>query len=91
MDRSDELLVSQLKESLAGGAYKTAFQDDATGDDAGEQEQAEQDNPLGTDFFKAINAYRAARTSGDAKAMSEAERHLQDVVRGELLGNRCEA
>ena len=80
MDASDELLVSQLKESLAGGEYQTAFEEDAT----------EDDNPLGTDFFKAINAYRAARTSGDADSMAEAQRHLQDVVRAELLGQRCD-
>lgn len=85
MDRSDEQLVSQLKESLAGGMYQTAFAEDEAGDVA----EVEDDNPLGTDFFKAINAYRAARTSGDADAVAKAERHLQDVVRGELLGERC--
>lgn len=47
---------------------------------------AEEDNPLETDFFRAMNAYRAARNSGDREAMEQAERHLQDVVRGELAG-----
>lgn len=37
-------------------------------------------------FFQAMNAYRAARNSGDRKAMAEAERILHDVVRDELRG-----
>ena len=39
-----------------------------------------------TDFFRAMNAYRAARASGDREATEQAERHLQEVVRGELAG-----
>lgn len=42
-----------------------------------------------TDFFRAMNAYRAARSSGDREAMEQAERHLQEVVRGELTGEQC--
>lgn len=33
-----------------------------------------------------MNAYRAARNSGDREAIAEAERILHDVVRDELRG-----
>ena len=41
-----------------------------------------------SDFFRAMNAYRAARSTGDAEAAEQAERHLRDVVRSELAGER---
>ncbi len=92
MDRSDEMLVAQLKESLAAGTRKTAFAEDAakeTQDDAPHANLEPDENPLETDFFKAMNAFRAARTSGDPEAMARAEEHLRNVVRGELTGEDC--
>ena len=80
MDADDELLARELRASLEGSGRKTAFED-AVGKAAGTD-----DNPLESDFFRALNAFRAARTSGDREAMAAAERHLQDVVRAELTG-----
>lgn len=49
-------------------------------------------DPTGTAFFKAMNAYRAARKEGDKDRLAEAQKHLQDVVRSELSGDAgCEA
>ena len=42
------------------------------------------EDPTQTAFFQAMNAYRAARKSGDSEAMREAEEHLRSVVRSEL-------
>lgn len=42
------------------------------------------EDPTQTDFFRAMNAYRAARKSGDEQAMREAEEHLRSVVHSEL-------
>lgn len=46
----------------------------------------EGENPLETDFFKALNAFRAARHAGDATELARAEERLREVVRGELTG-----
>ncbi|MBR3317712.1 MAG: hypothetical protein IKG21_07880 [Atopobiaceae bacterium] len=35
-------------------------------------------------FLSAMRAFRAARDSGDAEAIAQAEKTLQEVVRGEL-------
>lgn len=78
MDTSDEKLVQKLKEGIAKTGYNTAFEADPP---------AEDENPLETDFFKAINAYRAAKAKGDAQAVAEAEAHLQSTVRSELSGS----
>lgn len=57
---------------------------------AGQGSGAQGDVPDAEDlqgpFFQAMNAYRAARNSGDREAMAEAERILHDVVRDELRG-----
>lgn len=46
--------------------------------------EPEEDDPTQTEFFRAMNAFRAARNSGDAEAMRTAEEHLRAVVRAEL-------
>jgi hypothetical protein len=81
MDASDEELAKQFKSMLMGGERATAFGD----------EPAEQDaEDTGADFFSAMSAYRAARRSGDARQMAEAEEMLREVVRGELSGEPCQ-
>jgi hypothetical protein len=81
MAQENDELAQELKGLLGQTGLKSAL-DDEPQDDA-------PDNPLETDFFKAMNAFRAARTSGDREAMEAAERHLQEVVRGELTGEAC--
>lgn len=52
---------------------------------AGQACQARQaDDPMGGDFMAALNAYRAAKRTGDADAIARAEKHLHDVTRAEL-------
>lgn len=86
MDESNEQLARELRETIAAAGYKTAFGD--------EEEQAPaadpvEENPLESDFFKALNAFRAARTRGDASEMAAAEERLRSVVRDELTGGEA--
>lgn len=81
MTQSNEELAEQLKGLLGQTGLGTAFEGEQTAED-----QPADENPLETDFFKAINAFRAARSSGDAEKIAEAERRLQGVVRSELTG-----
>ena len=79
MSQTNEELAARLAQQLADGerpvALEVAAEDDAAGD-----------NPLETDFFRALNAFRAARSTGDADAVAAAEEHLREVVRSELTG-----
>lgn len=84
MSKSNEELAEELKGLLGQTGLDTAFE--AKKDPAEVQDQ----NPLETDFFKAINAFRAARTGGDAQQIAEAEERLRQVVRSELTGEPCE-
>lgn len=78
--KSNDELAAEIAAAL-GQQGTPVVEQGAAGDTA-----SAEDNPLETDFFRAMNAYRAARSSGDREAMEQAERHLQDVVRGELAG-----
>jgi hypothetical protein len=82
MDQTDEQLIEQLKGSLAAQGMATAFED---ADSATPEPQAPSDNPLDTDFFRALNAFRAARHGGDPAAIAAAEDALRDVVRAEIV------
>ena len=79
MSQDNDELAQELKGLVGQTGLRSALDDDVQ----------DEDNPLETDFFKAMNAFRAARTSGDRDAMAAAERHLQQVVRGELTGEAC--
>ncbi len=79
LDESDEQLARELMGCLSQTGYQTAFGDDAKDADA---------DAGFDDFFSALNAFRAARASGDARAEAEAEDHLREVVRAELTGER---
>jgi len=81
MSQDNDELAQELKGLLGQTGLRSALDNDVQDEDV--------DNPLETDFFKAMNAFRAARTSGDRDAMAAAERHLQQVVRGELTGEAC--
>ena len=79
---TNDELGRQLAEQLMGGDLPVAMNE--------QQAEAPEDaNPLESDFFRAINAFRAARNDGDPDKIAAAERHLQDVVRGELTGEDC--
>jgi hypothetical protein len=80
MDQTDEQLIEQLKSGLAAQGAATAFEDDTPS-----EAPAPSDNPLDTDFFRAMNAYRAARHGGDPAAIAAAEDALREVVRGEII------
>lgn len=85
MSQSNEELAAELKDLLIGqSGLTTAFDDGATQD-------VPEENPLETDFFKAVNAFRAARSGGDPQAVAAAEERLRSVVRSELTGGGCEA
>lgn len=83
MTTSNEELADQLKEQLMGSGRKVALGD--------EPAAREDENPLESDFFRAINAFRAARNGGDAEEIAAAEARLQAVVRSELTGGSCDA
>lgn len=76
MSQTNEELAEELKGLLGQTGLKSALVD----------EPAQEENPLETDFFKALNAFRAARNGGDKQSMDEAEERLRQVVRGELTG-----
>ena len=78
LDESDEQLARELMGCLSQTGYQTAF---------GNEEDSVADAGF-DDFFSALNAYRVARASGDARAEAEAEDHLREVVRAELTGER---
>ena len=81
MDMDDEELARELGGLLSSSGYKVAFgnEQDEKDPDAAEGEPYD-------DFFTALNAFRAARASGDKQAEAEAEDHLREVVRAELTG-----
>lgn len=43
------------------------------------------ENPLESDFFVAMNAYRAAKASGDPEAIARAEDAWREQVRAEII------
>jgi hypothetical protein len=77
MSQSNEELAEELKGLLGQTGLGVAI------DTTTEQPAAD---PLESDFFKAINAFRAARSGGDPQAIAAAEDALREVVRGELAG-----
>lgn len=81
MDKDDEELAKELRGLLSGSGYKTSFGDEQV--DSGSQSDEAQSYD---DFFTALNAFRAARASGDKQAEAAAEDHLREVVRAELTG-----
>lgn len=97
LDESDRRLVEALKKGIAHGTYEVGVDggrrgdEDPAPDDGGQQgkndqtDQAEQaDDPMGGDFMAALNAYRAAKRTGDADAIARAEKNLHDVTKAEL-------
>lgn len=77
LDESDRRLAEALQGGIAQGTYEVGM--DGSSSDG-------QD-----DFMSALNAYRAIKKTGDAKAIRAAERHLQEVTRAELRANEtCE-
>ena len=84
MSKSNEELANELKGLLGQTGLNTAFEPE------GDTNQAADDNPLETDFFKAINAFRAARAQGDKEEIAAAEERLRQVVRSELVGEDCQ-
>lgn len=85
MSQSNEELAAELKDLLIGQSGLTTAFDDGSAADVPEE------NPLETDFFKAVNAFRAARSGGDPEAIAAAEESLRSVVRAELTGDGCDA
>ena len=82
MSQTNEELAEQLKGMLGQTGMRVAIDSDSTSDaDA---------NPLETDFFRAVNAFRAARSSGSGEEIAAAEERLRQVVRSELTGEPCE-
>lgn len=90
MNLTNDELGRQLAEQLMGSDMPVALDGGSQTDSANTTIEDDQ-NPLETDFFRAINAFRAARSSGDATEIAAAERRLQDVVRGELTGEACDS
>ena len=82
MSKSNEELAEELKGLLGQTGLDTAFD---------KKDSAPEENPLETDFFKAVNAFRAARASGSDEDVAAAEEHLRQVVRSELTGEPCES
>lgn len=89
MSQSNDELAAQLKGLLGQTGLNTAFVGEED-QDSEKSQTDEEENPLETDFFKALNAFRAARTQGDPQKMADAEEYLRQVVRGELTKERCE-
>ena len=82
MSQTNEELAEQLKGMLGQTGMRVAM-DSAP-------EPHEDVNPLETDFFRAVNAFRAARSAGSAEEIAAAEERLRQVVRSELTGEACE-
>ncbi|MDI9590612.1 MAG: hypothetical protein QM302_06225 [Acidobacteriota bacterium] len=86
MSQSNEELANELRD-LLGQTGMDVVPDVGAGAHHADAQQDE--NPLETDFFKALNAFRAARARGDVAAMAAAEERLREVVRDELTGEGC--
>lgn len=86
MSQSNEELANELRDLLGQTGMGVAPD---VGADAHHADAQQDENPLETDFFKALNAFRAARAGGDAAAMAAAEERLREVVRDELTGEGC--
>ncbi len=89
MDELDAQLIEQLKEGLAAQGLPTAFGNE--GAEAPEAsiaapEEDDLEGVLESDFFRAMNAFRAARASGDPERIAASEEAWRQVVRGELTG-----
>ncbi len=100
MDKSDELLVEALKESMAHGRYEVGTPEAQAAAEATDAEKTirpqafraagdsgtgmDMEAELAGDFFAALNAYRAIRDSGTKEEIAAAERHLQEVTREDL-------
>ena len=82
MSQTNEELAEQLKGMLGQTGMRVAMDSDP--------EPREDENPLETDFFRAVNAFRAARSGGSAEEIAAAEERLRQVVRSELTGEACE-
>ena len=82
MSQTNEELAEQLKGMLGQTGMRVAMDSDS--------EPHEDENPLETDFFRAVNAFRAARSAGSAEEIAAAEERLRQVVRSELTGEACE-
>ena len=82
MSQTNEELAEQLKGMLGQTGMRVAIDSDST--------PSEDENPLDTDFFRAVNAFRAARSGGSAEEIAAAEERLRQVVRSELTGEPCE-
>ena len=80
LDESDEQLAHELMGMLSQTGYKVALGNEGEGTFGSSEPEAFDD------FFSALNAFRAARASGDKEAEAAAEDHLRDVVRDELTG-----
>ena len=94
MDELDAQLIEQLKEGLAAQGLPTAFGDESVEAEVPEVPEAPETAPqeddlegvLESDFFRAMNAFRAARASGDPERIAASEEAWRQVVRGELAG-----
>lgn len=82
LDESDAALAERLKGAIAQGRYEVgATEEDAARAQASDDEAG---GSGGSGFFEAMNAYRAARATGDAEVIARAERRLQEVTRADL-------
>ena len=85
MDTDDGELVERLKEQLRAQGRRTAFAEDAASVTSSDDPMANVGDAEGEDaFLSAMNALRRAKREGDRDAIAAAERHLQEVVRGEM-------
>lgn len=100
LDQSDARLVEALKQGIKEGRFEVG-----TGSDAEEQPEEQphavfggsvvgggtQVAPAdgGDDFFVRLNAYRAAKATGDRELIAQAERALHDYTRNELRDYEC--
>lgn len=82
MDEQDEELAQRLRAQIEAGGRATAFGDEGTPADGDDDAQE-------LDFMRVMNAYRAAKASGDRDRTAQAEQALQAFVRGELSERGC--
>ncbi|GEM_PF-943777 len=90
IERSGYEMADELKVALGGAeeAVEAEASVHAFGSISEEpDEAAEEEDPTQTEFFRAMNAFRAAKHSGDKAQMDAAEAHLREVVRAELTGS----